>query len=94
MLEQLGISREVGLWLAAWLSCDAVDVNERGVKGLSEQQQAAWTLSAHGLVLGGMERYGLQQQLLMSKGVLQPHTAALHLSASAIALQWFVRPTS
>jgi hypothetical protein len=88
MLEQLGISREVGLWLAARLSCDAVDVNERGVKGLSQQQQAAWTLSAHGLVLGGMERYGLQQQLLMSKGVLQPHTAALHLSASAIALQW------
>jgi hypothetical protein len=88
MLEQLGISREVGLWLAARLSCAAVDVEERGVKGLSKQQQTAFTQSAHGIVLGGMEQYHLQQQALMTNGVLQPHTAALHLSVSAIALQW------
>jgi hypothetical protein len=74
MLKQLGVGREVALWLAMH-----VNSRDRSVS-LGE----VWT---HGLLVG-MRDYNLLLQALNHHDVSHPLLAALHMSVSAAYLQW------
>ena len=74
LLEQLGVGREVALWLAT-------HINSRD---RSSSLGEVWT---HGLLVG-MGDYNLLLQALNDYDVSHPLLAALHLSASAAYLQW------
>jgi hypothetical protein len=83
VLEQLGCSREVGLWLATQLT-SGWETQQRP-RELSSVQRQTWLES---IVAGGLELYDGLMRVLADSSVLQPQLAALQLSAAAAILQW------
>ena len=85
-LEQLGCSREVGLWLAERLNLGSgCDSAERGksafLRTVSQAVQVG--LQGHGLMMQCM--YGSARRTFPTGSA---KTAVLHLSVAAISLQW------
>jgi hypothetical protein len=79
VLQQLGCSREVGLILAAGLKLGTSS-------GWGEMSVKVDPIGKE--VLEGLYSYGILCQALQHCSIHQPQTAALHLSMSAMSLQW------
>jgi hypothetical protein len=79
MLEQLGCSREVGLWVASFLYSpgseqDPTKLHERGMSGWLESN-----------VAGGLSVYA---ELLLAMSLDSNQSPALHMAMAAASLQW------
>jgi hypothetical protein len=85
MLEQLGCSREMGLWVAMLLKGQDGGWLVHGLGGPGANATFAW-LDLE--VPGRLRNYFDLLQAFQRHAVHQPQLSALHLSVSAISLQW------
>lgn len=89
LLEQLGFSREVGVWLAVLVK-EALSGDERerlhlGVGGQRAQEVSSYLGSRLGVTV---KHYSDLLQSLLPQPTPHPKLAALQLSMSARNLQW------
>jgi hypothetical protein len=90
ILEQLGSSREVGLWLAEGLMRAGLPSNAATLDKASQRDIMTLLDNLYEAAVGSLHQYSvmLQASLAFSSSELRPQPAALHLSMSAVCLQW------
>jgi hypothetical protein len=83
MLEQLGCSREVGLWLAGVLSPSATQPRTAN----TPQRFGCWE-EALDNVMAGLYGHDVVRSVRQTYHIHDPQLAGLYLSLSAVTLQW------